>query len=264
MAATAAPTARDGVNNEKGLLAALAEFAFPSGVPFIECVAHVSAAPTSIADIHDDLKRELAFHNQALASVIAARKQILAAKVPFSRPEDYFAEMVKTDAHMARIRTKLIEETASVKKSEEVKRLRDQKKFGKQVQAEVLKERKAKEKALAEKVTDIKKKRKLEQAKDTAFEDDLDIAIMSDDDDVKPARKKTKTAKPLPNSKRMAKNVKYGHGGKKSGSKRNTAESAADFTFSTKDQKKKGFGGAKPKGYKAPRPGKSKRQNSKK
>jgi rRNA-processing protein EBP2 len=48
-------------------------------------------------DVHDDLKREVAFYNVALEAVNLARKECQKAKVQFSRPEDFFAEMVKTD-----------------------------------------------------------------------------------------------------------------------------------------------------------------------
>jgi rRNA-processing protein EBP2 len=48
-------------------------------------------------DVHDDLKREVAFYNTALEAVNLARKECQQAKVQFSRPEDFFAEMVKTD-----------------------------------------------------------------------------------------------------------------------------------------------------------------------
>ena len=48
-------------------------------------------------DVHDDLKREVAFYKLALEGVNEARKQCNKANVPFSRPDDFFAEMVKTD-----------------------------------------------------------------------------------------------------------------------------------------------------------------------
>ncbi|ORZ35625.1 eukaryotic rRNA processing [Catenaria anguillulae PL171] len=270
-ASAAAPPARfvktSFANNEKGVLASLAEFALPPAAPRHEVLAFTSDAATTsqIADVNDDLKRELAFYNQALATVVQARKVILSAGIPFSRPEDYFAEMVKSDAHMAKIRSKLIEDQAKMKKSEEAKRQRDMKKYGKQVQAEVLKERKQKEKALSEKVNEVKKKRKLEQLKDGAgdggeFEDDLDVAIMSSDDE-RPSKKRAKKGgekKPLPNKKRQVKNQKYGFGGKKKGSKKNTAESSADFMGLGRKSKS-------PAGKKAPakRPGKSARMASK-
>ncbi len=44
--------------------------------------------------------------------------------------------MVKSDAHMERIRQRLLDESASLKKSEEKRKEREGKKFGKQVQIE--------------------------------------------------------------------------------------------------------------------------------
>lgn len=52
---------------------------------------------TSPLDIHDDLKREVAFYNCALEAVHKARENCNMAQIPFSRPEDFFAEMIKTD-----------------------------------------------------------------------------------------------------------------------------------------------------------------------
>ncbi len=48
-------------------------------------------------DIHDDLKREVVFYNLALEAVHEGRKKCAENKIPFSRPDDFFAEMVKTD-----------------------------------------------------------------------------------------------------------------------------------------------------------------------
>lgn len=49
------------------------------------------------SDIHDDLKRELAFYNMACEAANEARNVAKQSAVPFSRPEDFFAEMVKSD-----------------------------------------------------------------------------------------------------------------------------------------------------------------------
>jgi rRNA-processing protein EBP2 len=51
-------------------------------------------------DIHDDLKREVAFYDMALEAVVDARAQCKKSGIPFSRPEDFFAEMVKTDGKL--------------------------------------------------------------------------------------------------------------------------------------------------------------------
>ena len=48
-------------------------------------------------DIHDDLKREVAFYDTALEAVNIARGECKKVRIPFTRPEDFFAEMIKTD-----------------------------------------------------------------------------------------------------------------------------------------------------------------------
>ena len=50
-----------------------------------------------VVDIHDDLKREVTFYDMALEAVTEARSRCKHAGIPFSRPDDFFAEMVKTD-----------------------------------------------------------------------------------------------------------------------------------------------------------------------
>ena len=78
--------------------------AFRASMPWAESFSVVPPTPLPFApgqesslDIHDDLKREVAFYDMALEAALVARKKCQEAKVPFSRPEDFFAEMVKTD-----------------------------------------------------------------------------------------------------------------------------------------------------------------------
>ena len=54
-------------------------------------------AEEEYVDIHDDLKREVAFYDNALESVTLAREQCERSGIPFTRPDDFFAEMVKSD-----------------------------------------------------------------------------------------------------------------------------------------------------------------------
>jgi rRNA-processing protein EBP2 len=75
-----------------------------SGWPWAETFAVVATTPLPFhvegeehVDIHDDLKREVAFYDMALASVFQAREQCKKAGIPISRPADFFAEMVKSD-----------------------------------------------------------------------------------------------------------------------------------------------------------------------
>lgn len=65
----------------------------PTQLPF----GAVSSDSADIVSIHDDLKREVAFYNTTLEGVILAKAKCAVASIPFSRPDDFFAEMVKTD-----------------------------------------------------------------------------------------------------------------------------------------------------------------------
>ncbi len=49
-------------------------------------------------------------YKQAISIVAQARKLCVKHDVPFTRPKDYYAEMVKSDSHMERVRTKLVDE----------------------------------------------------------------------------------------------------------------------------------------------------------
>ena len=65
----------------------------PTPLPF----GAVSSDSADIVSIHDDLKREVAFYNTTLEGVVLAKAKCAVASIPFSRPDDFFAEMVKTD-----------------------------------------------------------------------------------------------------------------------------------------------------------------------
>jgi rRNA-processing protein EBP2 len=96
-------------------------------------------------------------YKQALHSANEARSLAAKHQLPFTRPADYFAEMVKSDSHMERIRQRLLDETANIKKSEDAKRQREAKKFGKQVQQEKLKERVQSKKEMEERIKGLKR-----------------------------------------------------------------------------------------------------------
>lgn len=65
--------------------------------------------------------------------------------------------MVKSDSHMERIRQRLLDESAGIKKGEEKRREREGKKFGKQVQIEKLKEREKSKKEMEERLKSLKR-----------------------------------------------------------------------------------------------------------
>lgn len=152
------PHQRLTINNTVALTAALKRIALPiTKLSFSEHQSITTSEPVSIPDVSDDLNRELAFYAQSLSAVQEARKKLKAEGVPFTRPTDYFAEMVKADEHMAKIKAKLIDEAASKKASAEARKQRDLKKFGKQVQVAKIQERDKERKQTLEKIKVLKR-----------------------------------------------------------------------------------------------------------
>jgi rRNA-processing protein EBP2 len=118
---------------------------------------------------NDDLKREAAFYQRALQNAKQGLEQLLHYQVPFRRPADYFAEMVrmqtlvairtrvgalsnappptqvKSDSHMAKVKASLIAERQRMDAVAERKRRQEHKKFAKQAYSAKLQQR-AKEK----------------------------------------------------------------------------------------------------------------------
>lgn len=149
------------INNQPALLAALKRIALPrdASVPFATHQTVASSEPTAskIEDISDDLNRELQLYAQSLEAAKKARSLLKAEGVPFSRPKDYFAEMLKDDGHMEKVKAKLVEEATAKKAAAEARKLRDLKKFGKQVQVAKLQERQKQKRETLEKIKALKK-----------------------------------------------------------------------------------------------------------
>ena len=149
------------INNASALTASLKRIAIPTDktVAFATHQTVVSSNPTaeSIPDAQDDLQRELAFYSQSLEAARYARTKLRSEGVPFSRPKDYFAEMVKEDAHMEKIKAKLVEEASNKKAAAEARKQRDLKKFGKQVQVAKLQERQKAKRETLEKINTLKR-----------------------------------------------------------------------------------------------------------
>ncbi|SPC66266.1 related to EBP2 - required for pre-rRNA processing and ribosomal subunit assembly [Ustilago sp. UG-2017b] len=225
------------VNNESALKRIYEDIrldAPSSKLPWIETmrVTYPISISAEVTDVENDLERELAFYKQALHAAVEGRKLVEASGTAFSRPSDYFAEMVKTDEHMERIRQKLLDESAAIKASEAAKKQRELKKFGKKVQVEKLQERIRNKKEMNERVNGLKRKLGGGVGDDDGEEFDvrLEEAIgeraSKKQANGKGGRESTNKAK-MP---RSARDAKYGFGGKKKYSKSNTAESTNDFS----------------------------------
>ncbi|KAG9782503.1 rRNA-processing protein EBP2 [Exophiala dermatitidis] len=217
-------------------------------------VSTLPPAEEAIPDPNDDLTRELEFYRIAREGAVAGRALLKKEGVPFSRPNDYFAEMVKSDEHMGKVKKKMYDDAAAKKAAEEARKLRDAKKFGKQVQVAKEQERAKEKRNTLDKIKELKRKRK---GQDTGkvTEDDNDL-FQSIDVENGPAKDRAGRERgPGPNAKRQKRDQKYGFGGKKRFSKSGDAVSSADI---------RGFSAAKMKGKAKPkRPGKSRRASTK-
>jgi rRNA-processing protein EBP2 len=152
------PHQRLTINNTAALTAALNRIQLPySKLAFSEYQSVTTMEPVEIADVEDDLSRELAFYKQCLSAAKDARGKLKKEGAGFSRPADYFAEMVKSDEHMGKIKQKLIDEAAGKKASAEARKQRDLKKFGKQVQVAKMQERAKEKKDTIEKINLLKR-----------------------------------------------------------------------------------------------------------
>lgn len=120
-------------------------------------VSSDKTADELIPDPMDDETRELMFYKIARDATITARGLLKKEKIPFSRPADYFAEMVKTDDHMGMVKKKLYDEAAGKKAAEEARRLREAKKFGKQVQVAREQERAKDKRETLNKIKELKR-----------------------------------------------------------------------------------------------------------
>ncbi|CAL8143826.1 unnamed protein product [Orchesella dallaii] len=176
--------------------------------------------------VHNDFIREMNFYRQAQEAILKCLPRLKELGVPTKRPDDYFAEMAKTDNHMQKVAKVLNKKQIATERAEKVRKIREQKKYSKQTQVHVLQERQKAKKELNESVKKYRKGQK----------NALDFL------DEKKGRQnpagKGKGDKPRVNRRRMIKNEKYGaQSGNKKGSKWNTRESLDNFDG--------GFGGGK-------------------
>ena len=158
------PYQRLTINNTTALAKAYNAIGLPtSKLPFSEHQVLVSAKPMDILDVNDDLNRELSFHQQCLDAAQQARALLKKEGVPFSRPADFFAEMVKSDEHMGKIKQKITDEAANKKAAAEARKQRDLRKFGKQVQIARLQDRDKAKRETLEKINILKRSRSWSQ-----------------------------------------------------------------------------------------------------
>lgn len=145
-------------------------FPHPHTPPFLHVGTH--AFPFFLS-LFDSVK-------QALEAAIVGCERLKAEGIPYRRPTDYYAEMIKSDQHMAKVLKRLGEEKLRVEASEAAKRQRELRKFGKSVQKTKEKQREEARKRTVDAVRDWRKKH--------ASGDEFPVEL-AQGDDVQPAPK---------------------------------------------------------------------------
>ncbi|XP_024082371.1 probable rRNA-processing protein EBP2 homolog, partial [Cimex lectularius] len=189
---------------------------------------------------HDDFQRESLFYRLAQHAVLSVLPRLKKLGIPTQRPDDYFAEMAKSDDHMQKVKSNLIKRKAEVENIEKVRSIRAQKKLQKALNAQA----KVNKVTAKKELMDMVKKFRKGETKDLSFLENK-------------GKKGSQTMNKKAQMKKKFKDSKFGFGGKKRDSKRNTRESTSGFD--------KMPGKNTPRGKKAPnkRPGKNVRKKMK-
>ena len=72
-------------------------------------------------NVDDDIKRELIFYNLTLSNSVKGIVKLRENGEKLNRPGDFFAEMVKSDGQMGKIKKQIVTEQQRIKKFEEKK-----------------------------------------------------------------------------------------------------------------------------------------------
>ncbi|XP_074569012.1 putative rRNA-processing protein EBP2 homolog [Curcuma longa] len=237
--------AKNYINNKEALLEKLGDIAWPEHVKWIDKLT-IDHNPEQEIDANDDLIRESAFYTQALVGTRQAFEKLQSMGVPFLRPPDYYAEMVKSDSHMLKVKSKLLVEKKKIEEAEERKKAREAKKLAKEVQVQKTKERAKRKK---DEIDSVKKWRKQRQQSGFSKDNDDEMNLPLDDGDEGFNKSKKRRTGVAPgdrsggfvrrgekNKKRDRRESKFGHGGRKGMKKQNTADSTNDFRAFNKNK----------------------------
>jgi len=204
------------IYNKEGLIQVYNEGLETNKLPFIESM-QICKYELIIDDENDDLQREMAFYNHSLTAAKDGRKVLINLHVPVDRPLDYFCESLKSDAHMSRIKDRLITEEKKMAAFEERKQRDINKKYNKQVAALRKSNKSESTKSFNEEVTNLRKDKK---GPTENKEDKLNKILSNGGSQGGQGKSK----------KRMAYDKKYGHGGKESKSKKSSSKSLNDLS----------------------------------
>lgn len=174
----------------------------------------------------------------SLNSASEGLQQLTDLSIPFRIPPDFFAERLKADKHMARIKDKLIEEKQKMVSVSERKLHKESQRFGKKVQSAKLQEKSAEKKANLAAAGRMRKSDDQELGVERSILPGVAAHLAANKAD-ESARREKKSAK------RDAKDKKYGNGGKKRNVRKNDKESVAAGKDYAAGNMRKNFAGFK-------------------
>lgn len=128
--------------------------------PWIQTMAHTSLEDLKIVDWDNAIEREMSFYEDTLKSVTLSMPKLEKMGIPTVRPNDYFAEMVKSDEHMSKIKNRLLKNKEIIRSRIQKRKDSEYKSKSKVLQAEAIKQKIQKRKEVIEAVEQWKKMNK--------------------------------------------------------------------------------------------------------
>lgn len=260
-------SAKSYTNNKVGLLAKLDEIRLPEKMPWIERLDFLTPNEVEVENAQDDLKRESEFYVASLKAASAAIIQLEQARIPFLRPPDYFAEMMKPDSQMQRIKDSLLKEKKMMDVSAARQKHKEDRKYQREVHSERMQERALQKRAHMEGLRKQQDKalKGGEKSEERSMVGTINEALQTERQ--KHAEKNEQRGERKRSKKRAAADKKYGFGGQRKRQRMNDSKSSGDMRSYKPGQNKKhgivakggkaGKGGKGGKGGK--RPGKAAR-----
>lgn len=195
----------DASRNSTLLQQKIKDIALPADLPWDETlVLDTSKTVEEICDDpDDDLAREKAIYQLALEQTKIGLARLTKAGIPFRRPTDFYAVMVKSDKHMSRVKNRLLREKKAINIVEQRKERKAKRKLSKGKRIDVLQKRKESTRSVAKGLAAWKKLGGGKSAKT------LEAALAG--------KQLTASQKLTKSWHRKQKDKKFGKGGKKGG-----------------------------------------------
>lgn len=116
--------------------------------------------PLSPELANDDIKREERFAELATCAVHSGLSRLRQMQIKFRRPSDYFAEMAKSDAHMTKVKARMLHEKEKIETAQKNRNMRDIKKNRKKVRQTQLEQEQGKRQRANQEISTVERLRK--------------------------------------------------------------------------------------------------------